>query len=615
MEKINIAELLKDCPKGMELDCAMFDNVTLSAVIDNRDNLFPIKIDIGVNRYRYLTKTGGYDIVPESKCVIFPKGKTTWEGFVPPCKFKDGDIITSREFGDICIFKGEGEIKGTVDFYCGVAFCNLNKLLIKNIKKPKTHFGNISKYDFASKQDKQKLFQAIKDNGYQWNAETKTLEKLVKPQFNVGDWIIRNNKYTGIPVKVIEFNGYYSCELNGEIVNLTRNDVHNNFHLWTINDAKDGDVLFHSDSASNGIFIFKEILQCGTIEKVVCHCDYDSEDGFCLGENHTCCWTDSKILYPATKKRCDLLFKKIKEAGYKWNPETKVLEKITQPKFKDGDIIADEHGNIAIYKGTMWYNKKLAGYYCGYRKSDNRFLPEPKRDGHFGLIEELHHATEEEKEKLFQVILDNRYSWNTETKKLEKLFPYNIGTKVWVKSDKEHKYIHTIVGISRNACGNLEYEVKEEKTGIFVHYPKELLIPITTKEPQFKIGDIIQDKDGYKVKITEVNIEDECYGYESMIVKGIGGIAFKEQNDWKLVPNKFDINTLIPFESKVLVRHNKDNKWCGSFFSFIDRDIHSHCYNFVTTANKSYPMMIPYKGNEYLLGKVEDCKDFYKIWE
>ena len=90
MEKINIAELLKDCPKGMKLDCAMFDNVTLSAVIDNRDNLFPIKIDIGANRYRYLTKTGGYDIVPESKCVIFPKGKTTWEGFVPPCKFKEG---------------------------------------------------------------------------------------------------------------------------------------------------------------------------------------------------------------------------------------------------------------------------------------------------------------------------------------------------------------------------------------------------------------------------------------------------------------------------------------------------------------------------------------------
>ena len=100
---------------------------------------------------------------------------------------------------------------------------------------------------------------------------------------------------------------------------------------------KDGDVLFHSDSASNGIFIFKEILQRGTLQKVICHCDYDSEDGFCLGENHTCCWTDSKILRPATKDQRDFLFQKIKEAGYKWNAETKTLEKL--PKFKVGDRI------------------------------------------------------------------------------------------------------------------------------------------------------------------------------------------------------------------------------------------------------------------------------------
>ena len=31
--KINIAELLKDCPQGMELDCTMFDNVVFDEVI------------------------------------------------------------------------------------------------------------------------------------------------------------------------------------------------------------------------------------------------------------------------------------------------------------------------------------------------------------------------------------------------------------------------------------------------------------------------------------------------------------------------------------------------------------------------------------------------------
>lgn len=28
MERINIAELLRNCPKGMELDCMLWDNVT-----------------------------------------------------------------------------------------------------------------------------------------------------------------------------------------------------------------------------------------------------------------------------------------------------------------------------------------------------------------------------------------------------------------------------------------------------------------------------------------------------------------------------------------------------------------------------------------------------------
>jgi len=101
------------------------------------------------------------------------------------------------------------------------------------------------------------------------------------------------------------------------------------FRPWTIQDAKPGDILFHSDTASNGIFIFKEIAQDG---EVVCYCDYDSEDGFCFGKGHLVCWADSKILYPATKEQCDFLFQKMKEAGYEWNSDKKELHKIEEVK-------------------------------------------------------------------------------------------------------------------------------------------------------------------------------------------------------------------------------------------------------------------------------------------
>lgn len=90
----------------------------------------------------------------------------------------------------------------------------------------------------------------------------------------------------------------------------------------------------------------------------------------------------------------------------------------------------------------------------------------------------------------------------------------------------------------------------------------------------------------------------------------------KDQRDWskfEVTKPKFDITTLKPFD-KVLVRHNKDNQWCGSFFSHIDDDFHSHCYKYVTITGKSYPRCIPYEGNEHLLGTTNDCDEYFKNW-
>ena len=88
---VNIAELLKDCPQGMELDCTMYENVTLDSVSTARD--YPIRIVTKNGFATKLTQYGQNVGIEEGKCVIFPKGKTTWEGFVPPCKFKVGDRI------------------------------------------------------------------------------------------------------------------------------------------------------------------------------------------------------------------------------------------------------------------------------------------------------------------------------------------------------------------------------------------------------------------------------------------------------------------------------------------------------------------------------------------
>ena len=75
----------------MELDCTMYENVILDSVADTGD--YPIQINTKSGFSTKLTKYGQNIKLEDAKCVIFPKGKTTWEGFVPPCKFKVGDRI------------------------------------------------------------------------------------------------------------------------------------------------------------------------------------------------------------------------------------------------------------------------------------------------------------------------------------------------------------------------------------------------------------------------------------------------------------------------------------------------------------------------------------------
>ena len=168
--KINIAELLKDCPKGMELDCALYDNVFFDGIDTNDDN-FPISLYYKHNNIKNgfsVTKYGTYYNHQNSKCIIFPKGKTTWEGFQRP--FKDGDILYAVDEGKEFIF-----ILKHI-FENGRVYCYLN------LKGDDLRIQNVWLTDYnpthrlATEEEKQKLFDAIKDNGYKWNAETKTLE-------------------------------------------------------------------------------------------------------------------------------------------------------------------------------------------------------------------------------------------------------------------------------------------------------------------------------------------------------------------------------------------------------------------------------------------------------
>ena len=182
MEKINIGELLKNCPKGMELDCTMYEDVYFDYV----DELNIIHCYVQYETHKAsvtFNLHGAYNSAIKSKCVIYPKGKTTWEGFQRP--FKDGDIIyVCDEYSDatftyVAILK-QIEKGGKIISHCFYNneddYFNTNDFLY-----------DVNNTRFATEEEKQKLFNAIKANGYKWNPETKTLEKLIEPKFKVGD--------------------------------------------------------------------------------------------------------------------------------------------------------------------------------------------------------------------------------------------------------------------------------------------------------------------------------------------------------------------------------------------------------------------------------------------
>ena len=142
----------------------------------------------------------------------------------------------------------------------------------------------------------------------------------VEPKFHEGEWIVNNDNGYVYQITKIRDDEYCLWPLDAEIMGYLRIiDVDNDYHLWTIQNAKDGDVLVHNDCT----FIFMGIKD-GIVRAL--------EENFLDGTNPVSFGESDKDndYHPATKEERDLLFQKMKEAGYKWNAEKKELKKIVQ---------------------------------------------------------------------------------------------------------------------------------------------------------------------------------------------------------------------------------------------------------------------------------------------
>lgn len=191
--------------------------------------------------------------------------------------------------------------------------------------------------DWLEKQDEQTSF-----------SNTETINKKpadkIKPKFKVGDWIVFVKSGSTYQVEKIENYEYTLRHVFGGLLCLPFSNE-KRIREWTIQDAKDGDVLICNDE----ILLFKSYSEQGKISLYCWYNEYKNMfvDKEVIGISLT---TKNKIC-PATKKQHDILYQKIKERK----------EKFDTKKLKPFDKVLVRDSCTSTWRCTLYSHTKKDG--------------------------------------------------------------------------------------------------------------------------------------------------------------------------------------------------------------------------------------------------------------
>lgn len=178
---MNIAEILKYCPKGTKLYSTIFGEVIFKRV--SSDKNYPIKVKNWNNETCVFTEEGKYLSPYKGECLLFPsKDQRDWNEFKIPVK--KGDIMMQVDGTLPFIASGESTIDNYPKYICGITDGG-------NFKINKDNYGWTNEFYIpATEEVKEKLFEAIKEAGYKWNSETLELEKMEEIKFKPFDKVL-----------------------------------------------------------------------------------------------------------------------------------------------------------------------------------------------------------------------------------------------------------------------------------------------------------------------------------------------------------------------------------------------------------------------------------------
>lgn len=159
----------------------------------------------------------------------------------------------------------------------------------------------------------------------------------IEPKFHPGDWITDGHltckllSVTGKSYELHLYNDDY-CHFETDV-----QSVDKHYRLWTIQDAKVGDVLVHNSCP----FIFMGI-EDGIVQALEENL-YEGTNPVNFGEPKI-----DKDYQPATKEQHNLLFQQMKEAGYEWDAEKKELKKIKSKKLDVWNAEDEQNLNVVL---------------------------------------------------------------------------------------------------------------------------------------------------------------------------------------------------------------------------------------------------------------------------
>lgn len=218
----------------------------------------------------------------------------------------------------LCEWYAKGDINHLTPFH-DIAFYHRSD---KTFWNGKQQIENVIKWAYLDEMydEHSQSYLAPKSARQVINEEIIDNANKVEPKFKDGQWIVFN----GLTLYINEVvKGYYRTTSKGGIPNSYDWNIDNAARLWTIKDARDGDVLV---SCVNKPFIYNGKF---TEITVGAYCGIDIYGNFIVKKYiKECNWTNNDDIRPATKEQRDKLKKAMLKAGYKWNADKKELIKL-----------------------------------------------------------------------------------------------------------------------------------------------------------------------------------------------------------------------------------------------------------------------------------------------